>query len=70
MPANDRPFKKGDTVYVIREQHGWHDGNLKGTVSRVYQNKQGIYSYDVEVSSELMGDYVVEVEHTRDLIKA
>lgn len=69
MPANDRPFKKGDVVYVIRERHGWHDGKLKGTVSGVYQNKRGIYSYDVKVSCELIGDYVVEVAHTRDLTK-
>lgn len=39
--------KKGDRVYVIREEHGWHDGRLQGVVVHVNCAPPSRVSYTV-----------------------
>ena len=64
--ANDRPFKVGDHVAIIRTHHGWLDGNVDGKVVTRMERTTGTYFYIVR---DRMGiDH--EVDHTRDLAEA
>ena len=53
-PCCSRPDhpKVGDSVAVIREEHGWHDGNVSGTVTRVGHRGTGGVSYTVRVDDD------------------
>lgn len=52
-------FKLGDSVSIIRTEHGWHDGRLQGTVKVVQP-------YGCVVSTD-QGDYFIE--KVRDIYK-
>lgn len=66
MVANDNPFNVGDRVAIIRIRHGWHDGRLEGTIVSRYVRPTGTYSYSASVEDSEIGDYEVDIEHTRD----
>lgn len=56
--ARDYPFEPGRRVDLVRSEHGWHNGNLSGTVLE--------RSGDTYVVATDDG-YNVMVEHTRDM---
>lgn len=60
--ANDKPFDIGDTVAIIREEHGWHDGRLTAVITTRYQSTNGIYSYHATSNEGVL----YHIEHTRD----
>lgn len=55
----------GDKVAIIREEHGWHDGRLAGTVTHVSCAGTGRVSYSVETTE----GYTVFCPKTRDCYK-
>jgi hypothetical protein len=60
--TNDRPFQKGDPVWINRTEHGWNVGS--GVVTKVTGAPPDIVTYEVMLDD---GDYPVFVNHTRDL---
>lgn len=56
--ARDYPFDPGRRVDLIRSEHGWHNGNLSGTVL-----ERSGETYVVATDD----GYNVTVEHTRDM---
>lgn len=58
-----KPFSVGDTVSVIRTEHGWYDGALSATVKAVYERPTGTHCY--VVTDDDGNDH--EVNHTRDM---
>ena len=53
----------GDKVYVIRERHGWHDGNLICEIIEKHKRSTGTHWYFVRDSNG--NEY--EVKHSRDM---
>jgi len=63
--ANDDPFEINDRVGIVRARHGWHDGEIEGTVTERWQSPQGTWKY--RVTDDDGNDY--EIAHTRDLVE-
>ena len=63
MVHNSHPFRRGDRVRVIRTRHGWHSGDLSGTVVSAWQTITNVWHYTVR---DVEG-YDHEILHTRDL---
>ena len=53
-------FKVGERVYVIRHEHGWHDGNLEGNIT-------SMTAHCAVVKSDDGGIYYID--HPRDIGK-
>lgn len=71
--ANDYPAEVGEDAYVIRYEHGFMDGKMKVKIVSRCQSKTGVWSYCAKVYKEdektFEPDYVITINHTRDLIR-
>lgn len=68
--ANDFPLNKGDNAYVIRNEHGWINGEIRVKIIERFQNSQGVWSYiglQYEDRCDRLTDIKMKIDHTRDL---
>lgn len=69
--ANDFPFNVGDEILVIRYEHGWTNCDMKAKIVEKWKDG-GIWTYKAQVFSDKKYDeeYIIQINHTRDAVKA
>jgi hypothetical protein len=53
-------YRLGERMYIIRSEHGWHDGSIQGNITHLSENSCTITSDQ---------GILYEINHPRDISK-